>query len=159
MTVRGVFWDTWAFTAMASRDDRHHAEAVGAADWLRAHGYQQVTTDYVLDESLTLVRSSVGLGGAVSVAESVAARVATGQATIERVDEMRWNRAYERFKKLDGELPRLSFTDCTSFVVMEELGVEHAFTADRHFGMAGRRIRPLFIRGRRGELHLQRPPP
>jgi predicted nucleic acid-binding protein len=42
------------------------------------------------------------------------------------------------------QTPRLSFTDCTSFVIMRELGLKLAFTADRHFHRAGGGIRPIF---------------
>ena len=35
-----------------------------------------------------------------------------------------------------------SFTDCTSFVVMRELGIREALTTDRHFVQAGFGIRP-----------------
>ncbi len=37
-------------------------------------------------------------------------------------------------KRLD---KRWSLTDCISFVVMEEQGITHALTGDRHFEQAG----------------------
>jgi predicted nucleic acid-binding protein len=35
-----------------------------------------------------------------------------------------------------------SFTDCTSFVVMEEYQMEVAFTLDKHFRQAGFQVKP-----------------
>lgn len=54
--------------------------------------------------------------------------------------------ALELFRRLAPEEKRLSFTDCTSFAVMRELGIRLAFTADRHFHRAGKGIRPLLER-------------
>ncbi len=48
------------------------------------------------------------------------------------------------FRNLAPVVPRLSFTDCTSFAVMRDLGLKLAFTMDRHFHRAGGGIRPLF---------------
>ena len=59
------------------------------------------------------------------------------------------------FRRLAPEVPRLSFTDCTSFVVMREMEIGVAFTADRHFHCAGSTIRQLIESRRRGlEIRL-----
>jgi predicted nucleic acid-binding protein len=68
------------------------------------------------------------------------------------IGESRRARAADVFKKL-AEEPRLSFTDATSFAVMTELGIDLAFTADRHFHRAGSGIRPLVVE-KRGRFAL-----
>ena len=91
-----------------------------------------VTTDFVVDETLTLIRFRMGLPAA--------------DAWWEQIDgspRLRWERVdSDRFAKGHGLFFRyrdkdLSFTDCTSFVVMRELKLTHAITTDRHFRQMG----------------------
>lgn len=42
--------------------------------------------------------------------------------------EKAWN-LFKRYK----DIPKLSFTDCTSFVIMQERGIKYVFTGDTHF--------------------------
>jgi hypothetical protein len=44
-------------------------------------------------------------------------------------------RAWEIFQRYDDKV--LSFTDCTSFAVMERLGIDTAFTVDHDFEALG----------------------
>ncbi len=54
---------------------------------------------------------------------------------IERVDEETFDESWQRFKHSSG----LSFTDCTSMTLMDELETRHVFTFDQHFRDAGYR--------------------
>jgi len=49
-------------------------------------------------------------------------------------------RALDLFEKYDDKT--FSFTDCVSFVVMRDLGIQEAFTFDEHFVQMGLRRRP-----------------
>lgn len=90
------------------------------------------TTNFVLDEAVTLVRMATDV--------DVAARLARGvldsrQITVVSIDEDLFKAALAEFEKhLD---KRWSLTDCSSFVVMRQLGVETAFSFDHHFEQAG----------------------
>ena len=52
--------------------------------------------------------------------------------------EEAFEKAWERFKEGRG----LSFTDCSSFVLMDAYGISHAFTFNGHFKEAGFQILP-----------------
>lgn len=62
-----------------------------------------------------------------------------GVARIERVSEEDFVRAWEVFQQYKDK--EWSFTDCTSKVVMERLGITHAFAFDTHFEQFGMIIR------------------
>ena len=91
-----------------------------------------ITTDYVLDETLTLLRSRRDLASASSfidkIRESKSVRVFW-------IDDSLFEKALGIFRKSDRKA--WSFTDCTSFALMRELSVSQAFTFDSHFGEAG----------------------
>jgi predicted nucleic acid-binding protein len=52
-------------------------------------------------------------------------------ARIVRVSRADEQAAWDLFRRYDDKT--FSFTDCTSFVVMERLGLRKAFTFDNHF--------------------------
>jgi hypothetical protein len=153
---RGFFYDTWAFVALANTADPHHALAAEVDGWLEHAGYVAVTSDYVFDETMTGLHLAGGSRVALRFADLLLARIAAEELMLLEVTAARWEKALEVFRRLSPEVPRLSFTDCTSFALMQELDLRLAFTADRHFHRAGRGIRPLLEeRGRR--VVFQRP--
>src|SRR5262249_24884099 len=105
-------------------------------------------SDYVLDETLTGLHAAAGSRVALTFADSVLARIEADDLLLVEVNRFRRQRGLELFRRLSPNIPRLSFTDCTSFAVMRELEVPMAFTADKHFSMAGAGIRPLLLHER-----------
>jgi len=87
-----------------------------------------VTTDYIFDEALTLIRTSLGHGEAVEFAKKL---LASRLARLVSVTEEDKERAWEIFQRYDDKV--LSFTDCTSFAVMERLEIDTAFAVDHDF--------------------------
>jgi len=131
--VRAFFYDTWAFLALANRRDRHHPVAVEADEWLQARRYAAVTSDYVIDETLT----------ALALLDLLEQRIEGGDLLLVGVDTVRRARAAGVFRRLAPEVPRISFTDCATIAVMRELGITLAFSIDRHFHHGGGGIRPI----------------
>ncbi len=112
--------------------------AAGERDSCLKGGRILVSTDYVIGETLTLVRGRLGLRAA---AEWWAQIDASSRIRWERINASRAEKARARFFEWTARDPwtdnHLSFTHCTSFVVMEELGLARALTTDRHFSQAG----------------------
>ena len=130
--MKGLFVDTAGWVACTDTAEPAHKRATAARDrWLEAGGVL-VTTDYVADETLTLLRMRLGL----DVAEAwwhrwMAVRVCAGSSSAcARADKARG--MFFRYTDKD-----FSFTDCTSFVVMRELKLREALTTDHHFAQAG----------------------
>jgi len=133
--MREIFWDTWAWWALADRDHEGHAVAEEVARALRKDRWRAVTSDYVLDETLTGIRARSGHTEALRLADRLVLFEQAGDLAVQRIDAERFRRALTLFRRLDGKLPRLSFTDCTSLAVMIERGIHAAFTADGHFDL------------------------
>ena len=154
---RSFLYDTWAFVALADRRDPGHAVAVELDRALERGGFSATTTDYVIDETLTLLHAAAGHRVSLAFLDALGDRLACAELLLLEIGERRRERATEVFRRLAPSEPRLSFTDATSFAVMAELGVELAFTADRHFYRAGGGITPLVER--RGARLIGRPLP
>lgn len=56
-------------------------------------------------------------------------------AQIARIEEQDFLQAWELFRRYDDKA--WSFTDCTSRVIMERLGIQRAFAFDDHFRQFG----------------------
>jgi predicted nucleic acid-binding protein len=128
----GVLVDTSAFLALQNAGNpREHAATRTAAERLEADRAVLVTTDYVLDETYTLLRSALGHGPAVHFGRELR----RGGIEVAQVDpeiqEEAW-RIFERYADED-----FSFTDCTSFAVMRRAKIRLALTLDHHFRQFG----------------------
>lgn len=141
--MKRVFFDTWGWVAIAHEKDAHHKEVFSFYKTFLLRKGIPVTTDYVLAETITLLRARTDVGGAAVFVDTLLEAAREGRIVLERVDEKRWLRAWELAKKYNDK-PYISFVDFTSFAVMKELGIKEALTADRHFGEVGTGIRKLF---------------
>ena len=124
-----IFVDTGAWFAVAIRDDADHDSAM---QWLRVNRDPLVTTDYILAETVTLLRMRDKTIRGHRLASRVATSLLRGEAALlEKVTEDDLERALAVFRTYRDHL--FSFVDCTSFVVMERLRIQSAFAFDRHF--------------------------
>ena len=154
--MRAFFYDTWGFLALANARDTDHDLAAEGDRWRERNGYLVVTSDYVLDETLTGLHLAAGPRVAIRFLDLFLTRVAAETLQLLEINSIRREHSIDLFRKRIPASPRLSFTDCTSFALMKELGIDLAFTSDRHFHQADTRIRPLFER--RGGRTYWRPP-
>lgn len=128
MPDRTLFVDTAGWMAMADAADPMHEVSRGSRDaWLRSGG-NLLSTDYVIDETLTLIRMRLGRGAAARWWEQIDA---SSRLRWEWVTPARAGKARRWF--FDWNDKAFSFTDCTSFVVMRELRIRTVLTTDRHF--------------------------
>jgi predicted nucleic acid-binding protein len=124
-----IFVDTGAWYASLVPTDLNHAKA---AQWLAANRSSLLTTDYVMDEILTLLR----VRGERKRALLLGARFfEDGLAEIHKITAADLALAWETFERFDDK--NWSFTDCTSKVVMEQLSITIAFAFDHHFHQFG----------------------
>jgi predicted nucleic acid-binding protein len=86
----------------------------------------------VLDEVITALFKNVAFKGAIEFIESLFAAIKHNQIKLERITEMRFKIAWSLRKKYQDKID-ISFTDLTSFVLMQELAINDVFTGDAHF--------------------------
>ena len=127
-----VFVDTWAWLALSNRKDVHHELAKKSYEEIKIVGYRLVTSDYVLDEVITALFRNVAFASAVQFIESLFTAINDNQIKLERITETRFKVAWSLRKKYQDK-PDISFTDFTSFVLMQELVINNVFTGDSHF--------------------------
>lgn len=127
-----VFVDTSALVALADRSDSHHQEAATLLRSLELVERTLVTSDYILEETITRLRFILGHAPAVAFVQAI---LSSRLYSIVGVDENVWRMAWERFKKYSDQ--DFSFTDCTSFVIMKALKLDTAFAFDHHFKKVG----------------------
>jgi predicted nucleic acid-binding protein len=82
----------------------------------------------VFDETVTLLRKRLGWAAACEFGNRLKGSDFVSLVYIAAGDE---ERAWDIFRKYRDK--DLSYTDCTSFAVMERLNLKTAFTFDRHF--------------------------
>ncbi len=126
--MRRVFVDTsaWFAAAFAGDPDHEHVSSALMSE------QRLVTSNFVLDETVTLCAAKLG--------HDVAARVGALMLDTDEVDLVRLTAADELKAwelMLDRPDKRYSFTDCTSFVLMRRLGIDVAIALDDHFRQEG----------------------
>lgn len=123
-----IFVDTGAWYALLDRSCVEHAQAVQFA----AEAKQRlVTTDYVLAESLTLLRARRLNQEALELGERL---LAGRQAKLVWVTPEDVQKAWVLFQYRD---KAWSFVDCVSFAVIGRLDIREAFAFDEHFRQLG----------------------
>ncbi len=135
--MRRIFVDTSAFVALEDRADASHTQALGYRDTIKAQRLPLITTNFVLDETYTWLRVNLGHQQAVDFGEAIqGSRVVEIIHVTPEIEQEAW-RIFRRYKD-----KTFSFTDCTSFVVLNRLGITEAFAIDEHFAQVGFRQVP-----------------
>jgi len=130
-----VFVDTWAWFALTDPDSSDHALAELAFRDMRERRVELVTTNFMLAAATTLIRYKIHHAAAVGFRRLTSNLVSDHVLRINRLSEAQEQEAgevFDRYDRMD-----LSFTDCTSFVVMRALKLTDAFTSDAHFRVMG----------------------
>jgi len=127
-----LFVDTSAWLALNNKNDQHHNEAVSRSTVIKRQKIDLVTSDYVIDESITVIRYRVSHRAAVIFGEAL---VSSTIVTVADVTNEERFKAWVMFKKYGDK--ELSFTDCTSFALMKKLGLQKTFSFDDHFRQLG----------------------
>jgi predicted nucleic acid-binding protein len=122
-----VFLDTGAFLALADEDDRYHTAAKSTYTELLQSRAQLLTSNFILSETCTLIRSRVGHQAAVEFMK----RLEQTGIRVLRVSEPIEQTAKAIFVRYDDK--DFSFVDCASFALIDHHRLDRAFAFDGHF--------------------------
>jgi len=129
--VNHIFVDTSAWCAIEDKDDIHHEEALAFKDVI-AGRCVLVTTNYVLDETYTLLLLNMGYARTVAFQSVIKEMSSAGILLIVHISETLCEETWKIFERFNAD-KEWSFTDCSSYVVMKQLDITDAFAFDHHF--------------------------
>jgi predicted nucleic acid-binding protein len=124
-----VFVDTSAWFAFFVPDDPNYALV---QSWFDSFKPPLLTTDYCIDETLTLLVARKRLGRALVAGRAFFHRNA---ARIHFLTQNQIERSWILFQQRASA--GWSFTDCTSKIVIDDLGISTAVALDEHFRQFG----------------------
>jgi predicted nucleic acid-binding protein len=128
--------DTWGWLSLADDREPRHREVREIVSGLTRAGGIAITTDYVLDETFTLVFRRLSFIRARRFVATLERAEREGSLSVESVDADRFTDA-KRLRLRLRDKPRISFTDLTTVVVMQQLRLTRILTADEHFRHVG----------------------
>ena len=118
--------------ALYDKGDRNHCTAKSAFEKIKKDHLLLFTSDYVFDESVTLMRYRVSHATAEHFGTNLLESRIVRLIDVTKEDRLK---AWDMFVKYRDA--SFSFTDCTSFVIMKRLKLEIVLGFDSHFKIMG----------------------
>lgn len=123
--------DTSALIALADRSDQYHPRATQFIVSFSSEPNFHIS-NFILNEVITRLRFTVGVRVALQFTESIKkSRFYTIHTIDHRIEDL----ALEILRKYEDH--PLSFTDCTTIVLMEQLRIQRIFAFDEDFRKVG----------------------
>jgi predicted nucleic acid-binding protein len=127
--VSYIFVDTGAWYALLDTSDANHHAAVKFKDLLV---HPSVTSNYVVDEVITLVRNRLGYKVSAEIRQKLWGESIANLIRVMPHDERKAGGTFVQYRDKN-----FSFTDCTSFALMERIWPTEVFAFDEHFKQHG----------------------
>lgn len=131
-----LFIDTWGWLTLRDKSERRHATVSQEFESFQKPIGRIYATDFVLDETLTLLFRRLPFAAARESMELLSASVDEGSLILVTIDKARF-KAAEKLRVRYHDKPTISFTDLSSVVVMQEFGIQKILTEDNHFAQVG----------------------
>ena len=127
-----IFVDSWGWIVLANRNETSFSVVRDLYQREAKSGGRIITSDFVLDEVVTFLFSRAPAPLTARYLKELFASIDKGLVEMERVSADRFEKTW-RMRLRYQDHPGISFTDFTSFVIMQELSVTQVLTQDRHF--------------------------
>ncbi len=127
-----IYIDTGAFLSRHLAKDQYHQQSVAFWNVIGKKRESCITSNFVLDETFTLLGRRGGYKFAAQRARNIYASEALKIVRASRDDELKAIDLFEKYAEHS-----LSFTNCISFVLMQTKKIKRVFTFDHHFQFLG----------------------
>jgi len=127
-----IFIDTAAFIALVDATDKNHQPAKRCYREIVQSRNSLVSSNFVICETLNYLRTRISYKVSIKFRESVYKSDILEIIYISMDTEEEAYKIFKKYKDKD-----FSFTDCTSFALMERKKIKKAFSFDHHFMQFG----------------------
>ena len=124
-----IFVDSGGWFASVVTDDDDYEMA---RNWLEENKEPLFTTNYIVDETLTLLRARGENQKALEVGNLFFRGLLADVYHLSKDDVLQTWEIFRKFSDKD-----LSFTDCSCKFICEKFGITQAFSFDKHFRQFG----------------------
>ena len=131
-----LFVDTWGWLTLRDKGEHRHKEIAPVFESFQQSNAGIYTSDFVLDETFTLLFRRLPFAAARESMELLMAGVEEGSLVLAPISSARF-KAAQQLRLRYQDKPTISFTDLTSMVVMHEFEIQKILTEDNHFAQVG----------------------
>lgn len=131
-----IFIDTSAFIALEDKKDINHNKALKFKDELAIEKKRWITTNYILDETYTLLLLDLGYLKTIQFKKNIDELVEHNLLIIFEINSEIEKAAWKTFEYFNKD-KFWSYTDCTSKIIMENYSIIECFSFDKHFEQMG----------------------
>lgn len=134
--MRCIFLDSSALVAMADRRDPDHHSVTNFIQAVKDQ-VSLITTDYVLDETVTVVKKRYGYELAVQLGRKLRASEFCRYHILSPEDEAATWAVFEKYQD-----KAWSYTDCSCLAIMQRLDIVEVLSLDAHFRQMSMHVWP-----------------
>lgn len=127
-----LFIDSWGWITIGNKKEPENKKVITFYnDFIKNRGIV-FTTDYIFSEAITMLFKKIPFIFAEDFMKNVFEAVRLGYVKLEFISHERFKKAWDLRLRFNDK-PKISFTDFTSFVIMDELSIKDVLTGDVHF--------------------------
>ena len=131
-----LFVDPWGWLTLRDKGERRHQDIASVFEAFQQSNAGIYTSDFVLDETFTLLFRRLPFAAARESMELLMVGVEEGSLILVPISGARF-KAAQQLRLRYQDKPAISFTDLTSMVVMQEFEILKILTEDNHFTQVG----------------------
>jgi uncharacterized protein len=150
-----VFVDSGAWIACMNSKDINHKEAVKYLKDIINKNILLMTSNYIIDETITWLRYNCDHMTAVKAMGLLQKAERSRTLEIDWTNKDIAEEAWEIFKIYVDQ--KLSFTDCTSFALCRKHKIDRVFGFDSDFNILGFLLSPFQVQENKGVYNILRP--